>query len=125
MENELQKPSLTKQDEKIFTKAIKVAANKDILTQVPVEEQDLEGNKFTYYKTKKFKAVDILADQIIELALNPETPLKDKIAVFEKMAKITEGDTKTQNNNINIGVTGSYEEFIAKAEQLRKLPNGQ
>lgn len=115
------KKKFDKNDDKIFSKAIKKAATKELEIKTPIEGT-LENN-FTYYRTTKKTVVEILADQIIELALDPGTSLKDKMAIYEKFAKITEGDKKEVNKNISVGYSESYERFLEEVNRKR-LGNG-
>ncbi len=119
METEvLEKQKYDKDDKRIFSKAIKDAATREFIVkeQVESEENDLKGLKI--YKNTKKTTAQILADQIIEIALSPDTSLKDKLAVYEKFAKITEGDKKESSVNVSVGYAdNSYEKFLQLARQ--------
>lgn len=108
-----QKKKVDKIEGRIFQDALRKAAT----TEIVVEKKNINGDKYS----KRLTAVEALAEQIIGIALSDETPLADKLKIYEKMAKISEGENKqimpitanTTNNTLNLNM--SYEEFIKMA----------
>lgn len=97
---------------RIFQDALRKAA----VTEIIVEKKNsITGEKYI----KRETAVERLAEQILEIALSEDTSLKDKLTIYEKMAKISEGENKqtipvaanTTNNTLNIN-NMNYEDFI-------------